>query len=88
MPLVSISRDLKTLHNLINQVDQTLALVVDPVPSIVTARESLNAAVAISADLVSRCADPLRTAAASMGKRGGAKAAEMRKLRPAVGEID
>jgi hypothetical protein len=88
MPLVSISRDAKTLHDLINQADQTLALVVDPAPSIITARESLNAAVVISADLASRLADPLKAAGASMGARGGAKAAETRKLRSGVGQID
>lgn len=72
----STRRDLKALRNLINQADLSLALVTDPHPSIVSARESLNAALALSKDLANRFADPLKAGAAAMGQKGGTKTAE------------
>ena len=71
----STRRDLKALRNLINQADLSLALVPEH-PSIASARESLNAALALSKDLVARFADPLAAGAAAMGKKGGSKTAE------------
>ncbi len=71
----SIRQDLKALRNLINQADLSLALIPDH-PSIASARESLNAALALSKDLVKRTADPLKTGAAAMGAKGGSKTAE------------
>ncbi len=68
----SIRQDLKALRNLINQADFSLALIPDH-PSIASARESLNAALALSKDLVRRTADPLKTGAAAMGAKGGSK---------------
>lgn len=41
-------RDLKALHHLVNQADLVLATTHDPHPSIAAARESLNAALALS----------------------------------------
>ena len=72
----STRRDLKALRNLINQADLSLALVADPQPSIASARESLNAALALSKDLANRFADPLKAGAAAMGQKGGSKTAE------------
>ena len=66
----SIRQDLKALRNLINQADLSLALIPEH-PSIASARESLNAALALSKDLVRRTADPLKTGAAAMGAKGG-----------------
>jgi len=71
----STRRDLKALRNLINQADLSLALVPDH-SSIASARESLNAALALSKDLADRFADPLKAEAAAMGKKGGSKTAE------------
>ena len=71
----STRRDLKALHNLINQADLSLALVPDHL-SIASARESLNAALALSKDLANRFADPLKAGAAAMGQKGGSKTAE------------
>jgi uncharacterized protein involved in exopolysaccharide biosynthesis len=71
----SVRRDLKALRNLINQADLSLALVPEH-PSIASARESLNAALALSKDLISRFADPLRAGAAAMGAKGGSKTAQ------------
>lgn len=72
----STRRDLKALRNLINQADLSLALVVPEHPSIASARESLNAALALSKDLATRFADPLKAGAAAMGQKGGSKTAE------------
>jgi hypothetical protein len=72
----STRRDLQALRRLINQADLSLALVADPPPSIVSARESLTAALALSKDLVDRFADPLKVGAAAMGQKGGSKTAE------------
>lgn len=73
----STQRDLKALRNLINQADLVLATIPIPHPSIASARESLNAAIAISKDLIKRSSsDPLKTGAAAMGSKGGAKTAE------------
>jgi hypothetical protein len=72
----STRRDLKALHRLVNQADLVLATISDPHPSIASARESLNAALALSKDLLKRTADPLRTGAAAMGAKGGLKTAE------------
>jgi hypothetical protein len=71
----STRRDLKALRNLINQADLSLALVPEH-SSIASARESLNAALALSKDLVTRFADPLKAGAAAMGRKGGTKTAE------------
>jgi uncharacterized protein involved in exopolysaccharide biosynthesis len=71
----STRRDLKALRNLINQADLSLALVPEH-PSIASARESLNAALALSKDLVNRFADPLKAGAAALGAKGGSKTAE------------
>jgi hypothetical protein len=59
-------RDLKALHRLINQADLVLNTIPDPHPSIASARESLNAALALSADLAKRQPD-----AAALGAKGG-----------------
>jgi hypothetical protein len=72
----STRRDLKALRNLINQADLSLALIADAPPSIVSARESLTAALALSKDLANRFADPLKAGAAAMGAKGGSKTAE------------
>lgn len=71
----SARRDLKALRNLINQADLSLALVPEH-PSIASARESLNAALALSKDLMQRFANPLQAGAAAMGAKGGSKTAE------------
>ena len=71
----STRRDLKALRNLINQADLSLALVPEH-PSIASARESLNAALALSKDLIQRSSDPVKTGAAAMGARGGSKTAQ------------
>jgi hypothetical protein len=72
----STRRDLKALRNLVNQADLSLALIPDPHPSIVSARESLNAALALSKDLASRFSDPLKAGTAAMGSKDGSKTAE------------
>ena len=73
----SVRRDLKALRNLINQADLSLALIHDPDSSVASARESLNAALALSKDLVSRVSvDPVTAGAAAMGAKGGSKTAE------------
>jgi hypothetical protein len=72
----SARRDLKALRNLINQADLVLATIPNPHASVASARESLNAALALSKDLVERFADPLKTGAAAMGTKGGSKTAE------------
>ncbi len=71
----SVHRDMKALRNLINQADLSLALVPDS-PSIASVRESLNAALALSKDLVKRIADPIRAGAVALGTKGGSKTAE------------
>jgi uncharacterized protein involved in exopolysaccharide biosynthesis len=71
----SIRRDIQALRRLINQADLSLALVPEH-PSIASARESLNAALALSKDLANRFADPLKAGAAAMGQKGGSKTAE------------
>src|SRR5579863_5621819 len=72
----STRRDLQALRRLINQADLSLALVPDH-SSIASARESLNAALALSKDLANRSTDPLRAGAAAMGQKGGSKTAEL-----------
>jgi len=73
----TIRRDLKALHRLINQADLTLATIPNPHPSVPSARESLNAALALSSDLNKRAAvNPVTNAAAELGSRGGTKTAE------------
>lgn len=62
----SIRRDLKALHRLINEADLVLKSIPDPHPSIASARESLNAALALSTDLVKRHPD-----AVALGAKGG-----------------
>jgi hypothetical protein len=71
-------RDLKALHRLINQADLVLNTIPDPHPSIASARESLQAAVVLSKDLVKRSerADALQASAAALGAKGGSKTAE------------
>ena len=46
-----MQRDLKALRNLVNQADLVLATIPAPHPSVASARESLNAALALSKDL-------------------------------------
>lgn len=72
----SVRQDLKALRNLVNQADLVLATIPNPHPSLASARESLNAALALSKDLVKRTADPLKAGAAAMGSKGGSKTAE------------
>ena len=72
----SVHRDLKALRRLIDQADLVLATIHAPHPSIASARESLNAALALSKDLVNRTADPLKSGAAILGAKGGSKTAE------------
>src|SRR5438067_6212907 len=62
----SMRRDLKALHRLINQADLVLDAIPNPHPSIASARESLNAALALSADLAKRQPD-----ATALGAKGG-----------------
>lgn len=62
----STRRDLKALHRLINQADLVLDTIPNPHPSIASARESLNAALALSSDLAKRQPD-----AAALGSKGG-----------------
>ena len=72
----SARRDLRALKNLIDQADLVLATISNPHPSIASARESLNAALALSKDLADRFSDPVSSAATLMGARGGSKTAE------------
>jgi hypothetical protein len=72
----SVRQDLKSLRHLINQADLSLALISDPQPSILSARESLTAALTLARDLVRRTADPLKTGAVTLGSKGGSKTAE------------
>lgn len=67
----SMKRDLKALHRLLNQADLVLATISNPHPSIASARESLNAALALSSDLAKRQPD-----AAALGAKGGKRTAE------------
>jgi hypothetical protein len=62
----STRRDLKALHRLINQADLVLATIPNPHASVASARESLNAALALSRDLAKREPD-----AAALGSKGG-----------------
>src|SRR5580698_8263173 len=62
----STRRDLKALHRLVNQADLVLATIPSPHPSIAAARESLNAALALSKHLATREPD-----AAALGAKGG-----------------
>src|SRR5579863_4768023 len=59
-------QDLKALHRLVNQADLVLATIPDPHPSIASARESLNAALALSKYLAKHEPD-----AAALGAKGG-----------------
>lgn len=61
-----MTRDLKTLRRLINQADLVLATIPNPHPSVASARESLNAALTLSADLTHRQPD-----AVALGAKGG-----------------
>jgi hypothetical protein len=61
-----MTRDLKALRRLINQADLVLATIPNPHPSIASARESLNAALALSADLAIRQPDAM-----ALGAKGG-----------------
>lgn len=71
MATSSTRRDLKALHRLVNQADLVLATIRDPHPSIASAREFLNAALALSKHLAQREPD-----AAALGAKGGNKTAE------------
>jgi hypothetical protein len=64
-------RDLKALHRLINQADLVLNTIPNPHPSVASARESLTAALALSADLTKRQPD-----AAALGAKGGKSTAK------------
>lgn len=66
MPSASARRDLKALHRLINQADLVLATIPSPHPSVASARESLNAALALSKHLAKKEPD-----AAALGAKGG-----------------
>jgi hypothetical protein len=61
----STRHDLKALHRLINQADLVLDTIPNPHPSIASARESLNLALALSADLAKRQPD-----AVALGAKG------------------
>jgi len=63
-------RDLKALKRLINQADLVLSTIPNPHPSIPSARESLNAALALAGNLAN--VNP----AAALGAKGGTKTAE------------
>jgi hypothetical protein len=69
----STRRDLKALYRLINQADLVLATIPNPHPSMPSARESLNAALALSKDLITRKTDEALniTSAAALGSKGG-----------------
>jgi hypothetical protein len=67
----STTRELRALRRLINQADLVLATIPNPHPSVVSARESLNAALALSADLTHRHPD-----AVALGAKGGKRTAE------------
>ena len=67
----SMHRDLKALHRLINQADLVLATIDDPYASIASARESLNAALALSKHLAEREPD-----AAGLGPKAGTVTAQ------------
>lgn len=62
----STRRDLKALHRLINQADLVLATIPNPHASVASARESLNAALALSKHLASR-----EPNAVALGSKGG-----------------
>ena len=66
MASTSTRRDLKALYRLVNQADLSLALVSDPHPSVLAAREALAAALALSKYLAKHEPD-----AAALGARGG-----------------
>ncbi len=66
MPSPSTPRDLKALHSLINQADLVLATIPNPHPSVASARESLNAALALSRHLAKQKPD-----AVALGAKGG-----------------
>lgn len=66
MASASTRRDLKALHRLINQADLVLATIPNPHASVASARESLNAALALSKHLGKREPD-----AAALGAKGG-----------------
>jgi hypothetical protein len=73
----SVRRDLKALRNLIDQADLVLATIPDPGSSVRSARESLNAALVLSKDLLRRATvDPLKASAVALGSKGGSKTAE------------
>jgi len=78
MATQSTRRDLKALHRLVKQADLALETIPDPHPSIASARESLNAAIAISKLLASTATDDALklNAAAALGSKGGSKTAE------------
>ncbi len=69
----SIRNDLKALHRLIDQADLVLDTIPKPHPSMASARESLNAALALSKDLIARTnTETLKeNPAATLGARGG-----------------
>lgn len=71
MTSASTRRDLKALHRLINQADLVLATIPNAHASVASARESLNAALALSRDLAKREPD-----AAALGSKGGSITAQ------------
>ncbi len=71
MASASARRDLKALQRLINQADLVLATISNPHPSVASARESLNAALALSKYLAKREPD-----AAALGSKGGSTTAK------------
>lgn len=66
MASASTRRDLRALYRLINQADLVLATISNPHASVASARESLNAALALSRDIAKREPD-----AAALGSKGG-----------------
>jgi hypothetical protein len=74
-------RDLKGLCQLVREADAALASITDPLPEVKSARKSLICAIAGLEVLATRY---LSSAAAAMGAKGGAKAAESRKVNPAA----
>ena len=70
-------RDLKALHNLINQADLVLATIPRPHASVASARESLSAALRLSNDVLARSARTVEiNPAAALGARGGLETAK------------
>ena len=69
MPSASTRRDLKVVRNLLRQAYMALDL---PQPATGSARESIKAALALTADIIKQTAPPIdSSAAAALGAKGG-----------------